>query len=153
MNYFIHLTNNAVQVRSDSYGSVVKGNIISLNDFEVKRSHQNAMISDENSEKESENDQKKTQKPKNRLRKGYIQEKIKEMIKLSFDSCVGLLNPNSREKCFELFGFDFMIDENYRVWLIECNSVPSITESNPFQTKLFSRLLGTSFLFQMICSD
>lgn len=35
MNYFIHLTNNAVQVKSDSYGAVVKGNILSLKDFEV----------------------------------------------------------------------------------------------------------------------
>lgn len=35
MNYFIHFTNNAVQVKSDSYGSVVKGNIMSISDFEV----------------------------------------------------------------------------------------------------------------------
>jgi hypothetical protein len=36
MNYIIHFTNNAVQVRSDSYGNVIKGNIMSVTDFEVK---------------------------------------------------------------------------------------------------------------------
>lgn len=73
---------------------------------------------------------------------GFSQKGIRDQIKLAFDSCAGLLNPNNREKCFEIFGFDFMIDEDYRIWLIECNSVPSLSESNPFLTKFFNRLLG-----------
>ena len=31
-------------------------------------------------------------------------------------------NPN----CFELFGYDMMIDTNEKVWLIEVNSSPSL---------------------------
>ena len=27
---------------------------------------------------------------------------------------------------FELFGLDFLIDRNFKVWLIECNTNPSI---------------------------
>jgi Tubulin-tyrosine ligase family len=88
-------------------------------------------------------------KPKKYLLKeppanGFTQQGIIDQIKLSFDSCAGLLNPNNREKCFEIFGFDFMIDEEYRIWLIECNSVPSLSESNPFLTSYFNRLLGNS---------
>jgi hypothetical protein len=30
---------------------------------------------------------------------------------------------------FELFGYDFMIDEDFNLWLIECNTNPSIAES------------------------
>jgi hypothetical protein len=39
MNYFIHLTNNAVQVRSNSYGSLIKGNIMSISTYEVRSLH------------------------------------------------------------------------------------------------------------------
>jgi D-alanine-D-alanine ligase-like ATP-grasp enzyme len=34
------------------------------------------------------------------------------------------LNPNKREICFELMGFDFLIDDDFRVWLIEVNTNP-----------------------------
>ena len=29
------------------------------------------------------------------------------------------INPYKRKYCFELLGFDFLIDEDYRVWLLE----------------------------------
>jgi len=29
--------------------------------------------------------------------------------------------------CFGLYGFDFMIDDNMKVWLIEINSNPALT--------------------------
>jgi hypothetical protein len=34
------------------------------------------------------------------------------------------MNPQNRKNVFELFGFDFMIDEDLRVWLIEVNTNP-----------------------------
>ena len=41
-------------------------------------------------------------------------------------SAKNVLNPNKRRNSFELFGFDFMIDEDFRVWLIEVNTNPYI---------------------------
>ena len=32
--------------------------------------------------------------------------------------------------CFEIYGFDFMLDASYRVWLIEVNTNPCIEESS-----------------------
>ena len=31
-------------------------------------------------------------------------------------------------RCFQVFGFDFMIDQDLKVWLIEVNSSPAIAE-------------------------
>ena len=33
---------------------------------------------------------------------------------------------NNRKNSFEFFGYDFMIDETLKVWLIEVNSSPSM---------------------------
>lgn len=36
------------------------------------------------------------------------------------------MNPAKRRNGFEFFGFDFMIDEDFRLWLIEVNTNPYI---------------------------
>lgn len=33
---------------------------------------------------------------------------------------------HNRKNTFEFFGYDFMVDENLKVWLIEVNSSPSM---------------------------
>ena len=44
----------------------------------------------------------------------------------TFDAVKKKLDPNRRCGCFELFGYDFMVDTNLNVWLIEVNSSPSM---------------------------
>ena len=36
------------------------------------------------------------------------------------------INPNRRKHCFELFGLDFFIDNDYNVFLIEVNTNPCL---------------------------
>ena len=36
------------------------------------------------------------------------------------------LNPNQEDFCFEVFGLDFILDENYKLWLIEVNANPCL---------------------------
>ena len=50
--------------------------------------------------------------------------RIKDLVIDCFVAAINLLNPNKREISFELMGFDFMIDEDFRVWLIEVNTNP-----------------------------
>ena len=35
-------------------------------------------------------------------------------------------------KFLELFGYDFMIDEDFNTWLIEVNTNPSLSESSNY---------------------
>ena len=50
----------------------------------------------------------------------------------TFLSARRTLNPNNRPGTYELFGFDFLIDEDYRVWLIEVNTNPYLGMPNEY---------------------
>ena len=36
------------------------------------------------------------------------------------------INPNRKDFSFEIFGLDFLIDESFKVWLIEANTNPCL---------------------------
>jgi hypothetical protein len=40
------------------------------------------------------------------------------------------MNPNKISPCFEFFGFDFMVDVDFRTWLIEVNTNPYLGMQN-----------------------
>lgn len=48
----------------------------------------------------------------------------------------------SRRNTFELFGYDFMVDKEYKVWLIEVNSSPTMEHSTKVTTDLVRRGLS-----------
>lgn len=122
LNYYIHLTNNAVQSSCKGYGSLLAGNIFGISQLE------------EYGRREG----KKPEQP-------TYMDQIRDTIKLAFDSVYDILNPNHRKHSFELFGFDFMIDKQHKVYMLECNSGPSLSESNPFLSSLLHRMLDDMF--------
>jgi len=117
---FIHLTNNAVQKYSDNYGQFENGNQMSFADFE-RYCSENSLNIDV---------------------RGKIVPRIKELIQISMESVKRNINPNDRKYCFEIFGYDFMIDIEGNVWLIEVNTNPCIEESSPILQQLIPRMLG-----------
>ena len=52
------------------------------------------------------------------------------------------LNKENRSFCFEIFGYDFIIDESFNVSLIEVNTNPCLEESSDLLKKLLPRMLG-----------
>jgi len=51
------------------------------------------------------------------------------------------MNPQNRKNVFELFGFDFMIDEDLRVWLIEVNTNPYLGTPSAHMRNLMPELI------------
>ena len=55
--------------------------------------------------------------------------KMKEIIIHTFESVRKKLK-TGKNCCFELFGYDFIIDDDMQAWLIEINTNPCIEESS-----------------------
>ena len=51
------------------------------------------------------------------------------------------MNPNKRKQCFELFGFDFLLDEDFRMWLIEINTNPALFTDTQVQKDMLPKLV------------
>lgn len=49
---------------------------------------------------------------------------MKDIVIDSILSTKKFLNQKQRKFCFELLGFDFLIDEDFRLWLLEVNNNP-----------------------------
>lgn len=57
----------------------------------------------------------------------------------SHRSCLTCIEPSISTKhlsyqSFQLFGFDFMVDESFKVWLIEINGAPACAQSVQLST-------------------
>lgn len=52
---------------------------------------------------------------------------------------------NEHNNCFELFGYDILIDENLRPWLLEVNLSPSLNIDSPLDLKIKGNLLKDTF--------
>ena len=51
------------------------------------------------------------------------------------------INKNNRNYQFEIFGYDFMLDEDFNVFLIEINTNPGLEESSPWIKIIVPRML------------
>lgn len=64
------------------------------------------------------------------------------MKKVVFESLESVQqNVQYRRNSFEVLGYDFMIDQDFRVWLIEVNSSPTMEYSTAVTTKLVKRAM------------
>uniref|UniRef100_A0A8C5MY55 Tubulin--tyrosine ligase-like protein 5 n=1 Tax=Leptobrachium leishanense TaxID=445787 RepID=A0A8C5MY55_9ANUR len=47
-----------------------------------------------------------------------------------------------KNNCFELYGFDILVDENLKAWLLEVNLSPALSSASPMETKVKATLLA-----------
>jgi hypothetical protein len=66
---------------------------------------------------------------------------MKDLIIDTFNASKLQLNPNRRKYCFELLGYDFLIDEDFRLWLIEVNTNPYFGVPNEYIADLLPKMM------------
>ena len=101
-NNYVHLTNNCLQKHGNNYGVFEEGNTLSFQTLEeyLRQEYPKYEIDLEK----------------------HIISRFKDFIIDSYLAWKKNLNPYKRKNVFELFGYDFLIDEDLRVWLIEVTS-------------------------------
>ena len=117
---YVHLTNYSVQKYNKNFAKYETGNEISFQDFE------NSVNNTINVKKD-------------------LLPKVKEIIIHSMKSVAGKINKAERKVCFEIFGYDFMFDENYVPYLLEVNTNPGLEISSPLIEMLIPRMLDDAF--------
>jgi len=127
-NKYIHLTNNAVQKYSNTYGAYEDGNQMSFNKFQA---YLNTL-----------------ENPFTNIKidmKADILPQIKNIVRKTMVATRRKLNPDNRKWCFEIFGYDFMIDSDFNVWLIEVNTNPCLETSSNLLKVLLPRMIDDAF--------
>ena len=122
---FIHLTNDAVQKHSEDFGKYESGNKLSFHDFQK---YLNSHYSDLNIWFNRD-----------------ILPQIKRLMTDAFRSVYGKIDPYRRVNTFEIYGFDFMLDRDFKVYLIEANTNPWLELPWPLLTRVISGMLDNSF--------
>lgn len=67
--------------------------------------------------------------------------RMKDIVIDTFLAVNTQLNPNRRRNNFELFGYDFMLDEDFRVWLIEVNTNPYLGQPNQWAKQFVPNMI------------
>ena len=106
-NKFAHLCNNSINAYAKNFNETdIKGNMWTVNQLQQ-------YLKDLEGGQDVFNE--------------TIRPKLKDIVKYTIESVQDLVE--SRPNTVELYGFDFMVDEDYNVWLIEVNSSPSMDYS------------------------
>ena len=117
---FIHLTNYSLQKYNKYFSKYEQGNEVS---FETFQKYINENFN------------------KNINFKEIVYPQFKEIIEHTIKCSNSLINLNSRKNCFEIMGYDFLIDEDFNVFLIEINSNPGLEISSEIIKMLVPRMI------------
>ena len=71
--------------------------------------------------------------------------KVKEIIVYTMKCVKNKINKSDRRLYFEIFGYDFMFDINYKPYLLEINTNPGLEISSPLIEMLIPRLIDDAF--------
>ena len=120
-NKFIHLTNDAIQKKSDSYGKFEPGNKMSYPEFQK---HFDQNFPDLGIDMENK-----------------IVPQMKKIATDSIKATYRRLDKHGRHHTFEVFGYDFMVEESQAVKLIEVNTNPCLELSSNYLSRIIPAMI------------
>lgn len=118
-NRLLHLTNDAIQKKSDEYGKHESGNKLSYTEFQKYLDSQS-------------------------IKTDFIKDIVPKMKAMATDSIKAVsrkIDPNRKQCTFEIFGYDFMIDEDCRPYMIEVNTNPCLELVSPYLARLIPAMI------------
>ena len=118
---FAHITNYSFQKYNTYFQRYEKGNEVPFFEFQ--------------------NFLNETYAEKNYNIKNNLIPQIKEIIKITMRSVKYKINKKRRNYQFEIFGYDFMMDKDFNLFLIEINTNPGLEESSPWIKIIVPRML------------
>ena len=118
---FIHITNYSFQKHCLNFQKFELGNEVPFHDFQKYLD--------------------KEYKDKKINVKEHIMNQVKHIIEITMRSVKEKINPNKRNFCFEIFGYDFMMDVNLNVFLLEINTNPGLEISSPWIKAIVPRMV------------
>eukprot|EP00826_Nyctotherus_ovalis_P014514 TRINITY_DN14052_c0_g4_i1.p1 TRINITY_DN14052_c0_g4~~TRINITY_DN14052_c0_g4_i1.p1 ORF type:complete len:470 (-),score=112.02 TRINITY_DN14052_c0_g4_i1:1073-2482(-) len=122
---YVHLTNNCLQKYGKNYGAFEEGNTVSYATFIQYLSEQF---------------------PGKRFNfEAQFACRMKDVILDCYLSVKNELNQGGRRNCFELLGFDFLMDDDFRLWLLEVNTNPYLGIPNKYIEGLLPKMINDMF--------
>ena len=122
-NRMIHLTNDAVQKKDEEYGKYENSNKLSYDDFQkyidANYPGQVNFAAD-------------------------ILPQAKERMKDTIKAVFRKIDPTRKQWSFEIFGYDFMLDEDFSLSLIEVNTNPWLDQPCPLLARMIPHMLENS---------
>lgn len=70
---------------------------------------------------------------------------IKTVLSVENPIVTSMSGVKNKNVCYELFGFDIIIDANFKPWLLEVNVLPSLSSSSPMDKYIKTLLLSDTF--------
>ena len=119
---YVHLTNQCLQVKGEGYAQHEEGNTLNYDDLQ--------RYLDEHYPQYNLNVEE------------LLLPRIKDLVIDCFLSIRRKMNPGPRNNVFELFGFDFLLDEDFRIWLIEVNFNPFLGTPNEYMRELVPKMIN-----------
>ena len=120
---FVHITNYTLQKYNENFEKYEEGNEVSFKEFQAHLEENNMNV---NVKKD-------------------LYPRMQDIIKLSINSVANKLNRHDRQYSYLVLGYDFMIDINLNVWLIEINKNTGLQESSAIINSLIPRMIDDSF--------